>query len=233
MTTTTIANGQCVSFRRQLDIFSPAEFKTTCHVVGVGAVGSRVAETLTRIGVPRLELWDHDAVQPHNVPTGVFDRNHVGMPKVVSVQQKLKCFPDTTIATHEVAVGTEVQFAGVVFVCVDLMSTRRLIWEKCIRLRPQVALMIETRIGPLEGRVYTVNPIDSLHIHCWEEVSNYPDGHTEELSCTNRCVATTVGVVAGLAVQQMVNWHRGQNFAHSIVFGLNERPFLRADRWTS
>jgi molybdopterin/thiamine biosynthesis adenylyltransferase len=58
-------------------------------VVGVGAVGSTVADLLHRSGVGRLELLDRDRLLPGNAVRHLAGADHVGQSKVDAVKQVL------------------------------------------------------------------------------------------------------------------------------------------------
>lgn len=221
-----------VSYLRQMDIFNPDTFCQTCFVVGAGAVGSRLAGSLVRLGVRKLELFDADIIKEHNIPTGAFLPGQVGRPKTEAIAEQLSCFSGVEVLAHCEMVEKSIRFNGVVFLCVDTMEARRKIWKNCIKQNPLVSLMVETRIGPRQGLIYTVNPLDSKEIRRWENLSAYSDEYNEQLPCTLRSVITIVDVVVGLAVDQLIKWHSRQWFANSIVIGLQEEGVLFAERWT-
>jgi hypothetical protein len=58
-------------------------------IVGVGAVGSRVAEHLTLAGVLNLTLVDHDEMNVHNLGRHILDRRDVGIKKVKALSDRL------------------------------------------------------------------------------------------------------------------------------------------------
>ncbi|WP_406723575.1 ThiF family adenylyltransferase [Streptomyces sp. GD-15H] len=58
-------------------------------VVGVGALGSFIADMLVRSGVRRLTLIDHDVVKPGNVVRHLVGPDAAGLPKVEAVKQHL------------------------------------------------------------------------------------------------------------------------------------------------
>ena len=62
---------------------------TSVAIVGVGAVGSLLAEMLARSGVGRLTLVDHDRVRPGNCIRHVATRKDVGQTKIEAVKQHL------------------------------------------------------------------------------------------------------------------------------------------------
>lgn len=58
-------------------------------IVGLGAVGSMVAESLARSGVSAVGLWDDDIVEPGNICRSSFTINNLGDSKIESVKRKI------------------------------------------------------------------------------------------------------------------------------------------------
>lgn len=58
-------------------------------IVGLGALGSFIADTLVRSGVRQLTLIDHDLVMPGNLVRHLVGPDMVGLPKVQAVKQYL------------------------------------------------------------------------------------------------------------------------------------------------
>lgn len=59
-------------------------------VVGLGAVGSRVAEHLTLAGVQYLTLIDHDELTANNLGRHVLDRRDIGKMKATALAERLR-----------------------------------------------------------------------------------------------------------------------------------------------
>ena len=74
-----------MNFWRQLDVFDPESFERTVHVVGCGAIGSHVIDTLINTGITRIVVYDFDDVEEHNIPNQAFLPEQVGMPKVAAL----------------------------------------------------------------------------------------------------------------------------------------------------
>ena len=70
-------------YSRQQDII-PRERILECKatVIGVGAIGRQVALQLTAIGIPRLQLIDHDSVEISNLASQGYLQNDLDQPKV-------------------------------------------------------------------------------------------------------------------------------------------------------
>ena len=58
-------------------------------IVGVGSVGSKIAESLTRAGVQRLKLIDGDIMMPGNIERHALDWRDVGSRKLHSLKRRL------------------------------------------------------------------------------------------------------------------------------------------------
>lgn len=68
-------------------------------LIGVGAVGSRIATLLNQAGVGRITAIDRDAVEPGNPVRGVLPYNHIGFPKAISVGVTIGNHLPTTLYT--------------------------------------------------------------------------------------------------------------------------------------
>lgn len=74
--------------------------KFTCIVVGIGGVGSVVAEMLTRCGIGKLILYDYDKVELANMNRMFYLPQHEGLAKVEAAKKSLGDInPDTQIET--------------------------------------------------------------------------------------------------------------------------------------
>lgn len=68
----------------------------TCVIVGIGGVGSVVAEMLTRCGIGHLILYDYDKVELANMNRMFYLPSHEGLAKVEAAKKSLGDInPDT------------------------------------------------------------------------------------------------------------------------------------------
>ena len=56
---------------------------------GAGAIGSNLADNLTRQGFSSLRVIDHDRVEEHNIGTQLYGENEVGVWKVEALRNRL------------------------------------------------------------------------------------------------------------------------------------------------
>ena len=59
-------------------------------IVGLGAIGSMVAEALARGGVAQMGLWDSDVVEPGNICRSAYRLTDMGESKVKAIVEKIK-----------------------------------------------------------------------------------------------------------------------------------------------
>jgi adenylyltransferase/sulfurtransferase len=111
----------------------------TVIVVGVGGLGTVVAEQLARAGVGRLVLCDLDVVEEGNLSRGaLFTREHVGLKKVDAAKRALWAL--TTAVTVDAraddfryAIGLgEIRAASLVVSCLDSVADRIALCAKCL-----------------------------------------------------------------------------------------------------
>lgn len=74
--------------------------KANILILGLGAIGSKLAEHLVRGGVRRLAICDFDVVEPGNICRSVYGVHAVGFPKTIALQaflQQISPFADISI----------------------------------------------------------------------------------------------------------------------------------------
>lgn len=190
---------------RQLDVFNPIDFKTIVHIIGVGATGSWIAYILAKMGVRTLTIWDHDFVEGHNCPNQVYGKQEIGMSKVEAMKMIIKrdCGIDV-ICKPEKVDGSQ-PLEGIVYVCTDDMTSRKVIWDKALKLNLNVGLVVETRLAAEMCLLYTVRPTSFQDIKSYEETL-YDDSEAEESVCTYKAIGTMVAMLAGAASHKVVKY---------------------------
>ena len=62
-----------MNLSKSLEYFDPInDFEGAIHVIGIGAMGSRIVELLVRLGVPRIHIWDFDTVEDKNITNQLY-----------------------------------------------------------------------------------------------------------------------------------------------------------------
>jgi len=118
-------------YSRQRDIVPPeriADCKAT--VIGVGAIGRQVALQLSAMGIPWLELIDHDKVEWSNLASQGYLEGDMGKLKVnATLEQCWRINAATQISAVPERFRRSMEVGNVVFCAVDRIDVRRLVWE--------------------------------------------------------------------------------------------------------
>jgi molybdopterin/thiamine biosynthesis adenylyltransferase len=193
---------------RSLEAFDPYLFTKRIDVIGVGATGSRITMTLARLGISTLHIWDFDTLEDHNLANHdhSLTPEDVGKSKVDAIGDAVSRVAGIEVVRHNARVDGSQRLGEVVFLLTDTMSSRREIWEAGIKYKIATSLMIETRMGKDNGRVYALNPCKPRHIRGWEDTL-YSDEVAVVSACgTSISVGPTAEAITGFAVWQMVRW---------------------------
>lgn len=59
-------------------------------LVGLGAIGSSLAESLVRGGINNISLWDGDIVEAGNICRSVYDQSNIGNSKAIALKEHLQ-----------------------------------------------------------------------------------------------------------------------------------------------
>ena len=70
-------------------------------IIGVGAIGSCLLETIVRSGTRNISIWDGDKVEPGNICRSIYSLDDIGMSKVSAAVRKMELIsPFCSIAAH-------------------------------------------------------------------------------------------------------------------------------------
>jgi tRNA A37 threonylcarbamoyladenosine dehydratase len=208
--------------------------KKRIDIIGAGATGSHVIVALAMLGLTDIHVWDFDKIEAHNLANQAFMKADVGKFKVDAIKElvKQKTGRDVVTAHNERVDGTQ-ELGDVVFLLTDTMASRKEIWQQGIRDKNRTQLMIETRMGVDEGRVYTVEPGLAGNVRRWEG-SLYEDKVAEASACgASVSVGPTAMFLASFAMWQMLRWSAKQGgkadkLDNEIIFTFRPLVFVPA-----
>jgi len=101
--------------------------------------------------------------------------------------------------------------ATYVFLLTDTMESRREIFDKCLRFSFDTDLVIETRMGLRDGRVYAFNPHDGEQREQWKKTLYSDEEASDSLCGASASIITTVTLLASLASGRVVQ-HFNANY---------------------
>ena len=192
-------------FSRQRDIVPPMKL-ATCRatVIGVGAIGRQVALQLAAMGIPWQQLIDFDTVEESNLASQGYMEADLGRSKVdatasqcqqINSNLELHAVPDRFRRSREIG--------NAVFVCVDKIEVRRLIWES---IRDRASFFVDGRMSAEIIRVLVASDTASQE-HYPSTLFAAEEAHTG--TCTAKSTIFTANIAAGLMVEQFTRWLRG------------------------
>lgn len=187
---------------RQLGFFAPTELKKKIHIVGIGATGSHIADTLACMGIKDIVAYDFDVVENHNLPNQIYNLNDIGKPKVVALQQHIKQKMGWDIEIRNEKVEKIEGLSGYLFLCTDSMDAQKSIALSSARLNRNVDFVIETRMSIDHGRVYFFDPNNKIHLKKWLE-EWYPNEAAAPSPCNLIAISATAKLIAATAAARV------------------------------
>jgi hypothetical protein len=191
-------------YSRQQDLV-PMERLSACKatVVGVGAIGRQVALQLAAMGVPWLQLVDFDIVEESNLASQGYLEDDLGRMKVEATADLCQRI-NRNLEVHAVVdrFKRSMEVGNAVFVCVDRIDTRRLIWEA---VKNKVNFFADGRMAAEVLRVITVcDPAGRDHY----PTTLFAAEEAYAGSCTAKTTIYCANVAAGLMLAQFTKWLR-------------------------
>ena len=196
-----------------------------CLIVGTGAVGRQVAHQLAAMGVGALHLIDFDTIEEVNLGPQGWCPESIGLPKAqVCRDECAKINPDAQIRCDVSRfTSAHVQWASTVFMCVDTIKSRELVFRHLCRLngegKSRVELALDGRMAAEAMRVLAVD-LSSLDSVEWYKATLYPEHEVYQGACTARSTIYCSNIVAGLMVAQFAQHLRGFQLKANLSFGL-------------
>lgn len=213
-------------FRRQLglvDIDRLADLKVA--IVGAGAVGSFTALLLAKMGVGTIKVWDGDTVEPFNVPNQFHSEKNVGMNKTESLKSLLVDMSGLEIEANPSFITKEstVSFdADIVILAVDSIEVRKEIWERLIKNKFGIKLLLDPRMGGESYRAYALRPTDTLAQVKYEETLYEKE---DETPCSERSIIYNVAVLSGILARLVKGFVSGEALKFEVLGDLNNFLF--------
>ena len=145
-----------MNLSKSLEYFDPLnQVDGAIHIIGVGAMGSRVAELLARLGIRKIHIWDMDTVEDKNITNQAYYHRHIGMKKTDALEDLLKDInPKIEVSKH--GEYTAQPITGYIFLCVDSIELRYKI-AKNNELNPNIKAMFDTRMRLTDAQSYAAD----------------------------------------------------------------------------
>lgn len=189
---------------RQQGFFNPDWLgKNKVHVVGVGATGSHIVDTLACMGINQIVVYDFDVVENYNLPNQIYSLEDVGMKKVDALKRHVQRKMGYDIEAIDAKVEKIENMEGYLVLCTDSMEVQKSILMSSARMNPKVLAVVETRMGIDNGRVYFFDPNLKGHLQKYNS-RWYSDEEAENAPCNLKSISMTAKLLAALAAGRIV-----------------------------
>ena len=211
-----------------LEFFDATEIKAPIHIVGCGAIGSHIAEQLTRMGCENIHLWDFDTVEPHNITNQMFIQADIGDSKTYAVQALMYDINGSntnTIKLHDKGWTDEV-LNGYVFLCVDNIDLRRKIVETN-QYNPNCIAFFDFRMRLTDAQHYMAVRSDEVSMNKLFASMDFTHEEAKDATPKSACnvelsVIYTVKCITALGVANFVKLVLEQPTKDMILVDLNQ-----------
>lgn len=199
-----------LNLNKHLEFIEPASYAKPIHIIGVGAVGSRIAEVLVRLGFDDLHIYDFDIVEDVNVTNQLYTFPDIGLAKTEAISRHLlEINPHVRLTLHERYEDQKLD--GIVFLSVDSIATRRQIATRHLR-NLNIDLFIDVRMRLTDGQIYTARWGKGAEARTFIESMNFSD--EEDLTPLSACgtslsVAPTILTLISHAIMNMILFLKG------------------------
>jgi sulfur carrier protein ThiS adenylyltransferase len=191
-------------FSRQQDLVPPdrlAACKAT--VIGVGAIGRQVALQLAAMGISWLQLVDFDIVEESNLASQGYLEDDLGRRKVEATADLCQQI-NHNLEVHHLSqrFRRSMDVGDAVFVCVDRIETRRLIWEA---VKDRSTFFSDGRMSAEVLRVLTACDSESREHY---PTTLFSADQAYAGACTAKTTIYCASIAAGIMLAQFTKWLR-------------------------
>ena len=191
-------------YSRQKDII-PVDKLADCKatVIGVGAIGRQVASQLAAIGVPWIQLVDHDVVEESNIASQGYYEDDLTRFKVHAASDICHLInPMLELYVINERFKRSVPFGNSIFCCVDRIETRRHIWNA---VKDKVNFFVDGRMSAEVLRVITACDAQSRDYY---PKTLFTAEQAYEGLCTAKTTIYCANIAAGFMLAQFTKYLR-------------------------
>lgn len=209
-----------MNLNKHIDFFNPADVNSPIHIIGCGAIGSRIAELLVRLGCTKIHLWDFDTVSPHNITNQLYNHKNIGEKKVLALSYILEAInPTVELILH--SIYTKQNLTGYVFLCVDSIDLRREIATH-LKENKYIKAMFDARMRLTDAQSYGADWSDKESKEAFISTMQFTSEEAKEATPVSACgttlsVAPTVMTVASVTVSNFINFTLGKEIKSIIL----------------
>lgn len=209
---------------RQEEFFSPVKVSEDIHIIGIGAIGSHIAEMLVRMGLTNIHLYDFDTVDEHNIPNQLYTDKNIGNAKVAALADYLLDINpsiENLIPHPKGYILERTKLSGYVFLCVDSINLRKAIVKEH-EFNPMIKALFDFRMGLEDAQHYAADWKDHKQIENLLASMNFTDEEAKEAMPTTACgsalcVLPTIRVITSYGIANWINFIKTGNLKKVIL----------------
>ncbi len=212
-----------MNLNKHLEFIEPTAYAKPIHIIGVGAVGSRVAEILTRLGFNNLVVYDFDIVEDTNITNQLYTYKDLGQVKTDALENHLKDI-NPNINLKKEGLYEKQKLEGTVFLCVDSIETRKRIVKQNIKSL-DIDLMIDMRMRLTDAQMYAADWKDNKHVNIFLNSMTFKDA--DDLTPLSVCgttlnVAPTVLTLISYGIMNFIRYIKGEQIKQAVFLDTME-----------
>ena len=184
-------------YKRQTNFVTPGNLDFPILLIGCGGTGSWAGMALAKMGCTDITLVDFDHIEPHNIPSqmyNIYDGKELKV-KALSewmgnnIKTKNPVYPPFDLTFEKYFKSHSYKKISVVICTVDSMDERIRLWD-IVKKRDDVDLYLDPRIGGELLRLYAVDPLNAEAVKFYES-KLYPSSKADPLPCGSRQIIYT------------------------------------------
>lgn len=198
-----------MNLNKHLEFFDPEDVQANIHIIGCGAIGSNIAELLTRLGIKNLHLYDHDTVTAHNITNQMYYNRHIGKPKLDALEEiLLEINPEINITRHANGWTPGTTLSGYIFLAIDSIETRQQIVDENM-YNTHINAMFDVRMNLTDAQHFAAL-WNTQEKQTFRKTMNFTSTEAKESQPISACgttlsVTPTVRAICAYAVSNFIN----------------------------
>jgi hypothetical protein len=210
-----------LNLNKHISFFNPSEVKAPVHVIGVGAMGSRIAEQLARLGVDNIHLYDFDVVEDVNIANQLYNLSDIGMSKVDAMVKHLNDINPNCVRKVHPKGYKEQPLQGYIFLCVDNISIRQQIVKNNFH-NPNLKAIFDTRMRLTDAQSYAADWTIDREKNNLYSTMDFTEEEAKAATPVSACgtslsVCPTVLTCVSLTVSNFMNFVKGDPIKNMIL----------------
>lgn len=178
-------------------------------IVGVGGIGSNLAYSLSRIGIPRITIYDNDKVELLNLAGQFYDRTHVGLYKVHALHNILaNMSPSCYIQEYIRHFLPNTSASRYMFTGLDNMEARKFCFQswKAGYASDKNAIFIDGRLSFDTIQIFAIPGRCPNLIKIYEDKYLFNDDQAEETICSMKQTTFMASMIGAMMTNIFINF---------------------------